>query len=71
MSANWPLKIALTVCPAGLAVSSATAASAPLPSVGASLTLVTVMLEVALAVLNAVAAPWVVVSTLVPCVPLV
>ena len=43
MSANWPLKIALTVWPAGLTVSSATAASVPLPSVGASLTALTVI----------------------------
>ena len=35
-SENWPLKIVLTVCPAGLAVSSLTAASVPLPNVGAA-----------------------------------
>ena len=40
-------------------------------STGASFTLVTVMFEVAEAVLKAVAPPLVVVSTLVPCVPLV
>src|SRR5213075_537115 len=41
----------------------------PLVIVGASLTLVTVMLDVAVAVLNAVVPPLVVVSTFVPCVP--
>ena len=49
MSANWPVKIVVTVWPAGLAVSSTTAASVPLPRVGASLIALTVI--VALTVL--------------------
>ena len=44
---------------------------APLVIVGASFTLVTVMFDVAVAVLKAVVTPFVVVSTFVPTVPLV
>ena len=40
-SANWPVKIVPTDWPAGLAVSSATDTSVPLPRFGASLTALT------------------------------
>ena len=71
MSANCPLKIVLIDCPAGLAVSSLTAASAPLPSVGASLTALTLASITSVALLNAVVPPLLAVLTLVPAVPLV
>ena len=61
----------MTVCPGGLELLATELESVPLPRVGASLTLVTVMLDVAVAVLNAVAAPFDAVVTLVPVLPLV
>ena len=65
-SAKSPVKIVVTVAPGGLLVLGRILANAPVESVGASFTLVTVIFEVAVAILNAVVPPLTDVLTLVP-----
>ena len=69
-SEKLPPNRALTVAPAGDVASSSTATNVALPeATGASFTAVTVMLALAVEVLNAVFPPLALVLTVLPAVP--